>query len=84
MIIFWIFIVLAIICALCSDKIDKAANANNKDKRIKIADVFFWIAVIIPLITALYFAISKQNYVYSLCYILAAVLLLITKPKKKK
>lgn len=34
--ILWIFIILAVICALCSDKIDKEAKADKKLKRIII------------------------------------------------
>ena len=32
--IYWIFIVIAIVCALCSDKIDRAVKANKKVKKI--------------------------------------------------
>ena len=32
--IYWIFLIIAIICALCSDRIDRAVNANKKAKKI--------------------------------------------------
>ena len=32
--IYWIFIILAIVCALCSDKIDNAVRADKKVKKI--------------------------------------------------
>lgn len=32
--IYWIFIMVAVICALCSDKIDKVAKANKKVKKM--------------------------------------------------
>lgn len=31
---YWIFLVIAIVCALCSDKIDRAVKANKKVKKI--------------------------------------------------
>ena len=32
--IYWIFLIIAIACALCSDKIDKAVKANKKVKKL--------------------------------------------------
>ncbi|MGI6608078.1 MAG: protein CrcB-like protein [Erysipelotrichaceae bacterium] len=46
--IFWIFIVLAIICALYSDKIDKAVKCDKKVKRAIVV-----ISVIVLLVSTI-------------------------------
>lgn len=44
----WIFIVVAIVCALYSDKINKAAKADKKIERLVLilCGVLFWISMI--------------------------------------
>ena len=52
-----------------------------------LARIFFWLAVFLHIIAALYFAISQQQYAISGCFAAAAALLLLCRafsPKSQK